>query len=55
MFDSAKRDAMAESDLIKLARKRGYSNPEWWAKKVIAGRQKKANRLRLVTFKGKPV
>lgn len=35
------QNARTESDLIALARKRGYRNPEWWARKIIAGRKGK--------------
>lgn len=33
-------NARTEADLIALARRRGYKNPEWWAKKVLDGRRK---------------
>lgn len=33
-------NARTEADLVELARRRGYRNPEWWAKKVIEGRRK---------------
>ena len=46
-------NARSEADLIKLARLRGYKNPEWWAKKIIEGRAKAARKLRLVTVGGK--
>lgn len=34
-------NARTEADLIALARRRGYKNPEFWAKKVIEGRRRK--------------
>ena len=33
--------ARTEAQLIALARKRGYANPEWWAKKIIDSRKRK--------------
>lgn len=29
-----------KSDLVALARRRGYAQPEWWADKVWEGRKK---------------
>lgn len=34
-------NARTEADLVELARRRGYKNPEWWARKVIEGRRKR--------------
>ncbi len=45
--DEAKEARKAEQaacrtkvDLVALARRRGYAQPEWWADKVWAGRKK---------------
>lgn len=35
-----RRDARSEAELIALGREFGYKNPEFWAAKVWAGRQK---------------
>lgn len=35
------QDARTEAELISLARKRGYRNPEWWARKILDGRRRK--------------
>lgn len=35
-----RKNAQSEAELIALGREFGYKNPEFWAKKVWAGRQK---------------
>lgn len=48
-------NARSEADLIKLARLRGYQNPEWWAKKVLEGRARKTSLQTKLTYGGKRV
>lgn len=48
-------NARTLTDLVMLGWKRGYKNPEWWAKKVMAARQRKAELRTKLTFKGKPI
>lgn len=38
------QDAQTLPQLIALARRRGYSNPEWWAKKIFEARRKKVKK-----------
>lgn len=47
--------ARTEADLIKLARQRGYKNPEWWAKRVLEGRARKTSLQTELTYGGKRV
>lgn len=36
------QQARTEDQLIALGRRRGYANPQWWARRVLEGRRKKA-------------
>lgn len=48
-------NARTQGELEALARRRGYSNPKWWAMKILQGRAKKAAVARAVTFHGRPI